>query len=180
MYDICAVLIASMTMPSPGRTYNVVDDDPAPRGEVAEFARQLLGTVRTGTQGPGESPGGALGSEGAEVAEPAAGVAGAGAGTGGSSSSGGNAGSESRGVDAGKKDSGDEGSGTGAGAGVGGGGMRGRRSEGAGALEEKRVRNGRIKEELGVVLRYPTYREGVEAIARGEAWPLGPRDLEVL
>ena len=31
--------------------------------------------------------------------------------------------------------------------------------------ESRRVRNDRIKSELGVVLRYPTYREGLRAIA---------------
>lgn len=31
--------------------------------------------------------------------------------------------------------------------------------------ENKRVRNGRMKQELGVVLTYPTYREGLRAIA---------------
>jgi nucleoside-diphosphate-sugar epimerase len=31
--------------------------------------------------------------------------------------------------------------------------------------ENRRVRNDRIKNELGVVLRYPTYREGLRAIA---------------
>ena len=31
--------------------------------------------------------------------------------------------------------------------------------------ECKRVRNDRIKTELGVVLRYPTYREGLRALA---------------
>ena len=31
--------------------------------------------------------------------------------------------------------------------------------------ENRRVRNDRIKQELGVVLRYPTYREGLRAIA---------------
>ena len=31
--------------------------------------------------------------------------------------------------------------------------------------ESRRVRNDRIKNELGVVLRYPTYREGLRAIA---------------
>jgi hypothetical protein len=30
--------------------------------------------------------------------------------------------------------------------------------------ESKRVRNDRIKDELGVVLRYPTYREGLAAL----------------
>jgi hypothetical protein len=30
--------------------------------------------------------------------------------------------------------------------------------------ENRRVRNDRIKRELGVTLRYPTYREGLRAI----------------
>lgn len=34
--------------------------------------------------------------------------------------------------------------------------------------ENKRVRNDRIKDELGVVLRYPTYREGLQALLRAE------------
>lgn len=33
--------------------------------------------------------------------------------------------------------------------------------------ESKRVHNTRIKQELGVVLRYPTYREGLAALLRG-------------
>jgi nucleoside-diphosphate-sugar epimerase len=32
-------------------------------------------------------------------------------------------------------------------------------------MESRRVRNDRIKRELGVTLRYPTYREGLRAIA---------------
>ena len=32
--------------------------------------------------------------------------------------------------------------------------------------DSKRVSNARIKTELGVVLKYPTYREGLAAIAR--------------
>ncbi len=35
--------------------------------------------------------------------------------------------------------------------------------------ENKRVRNGRIKTELGVRLRYPTYREGLAGILAGES-----------
>jgi nucleoside-diphosphate-sugar epimerase len=35
--------------------------------------------------------------------------------------------------------------------------------------ESKRVRNDRIKEELGVVLRYPSYREGLAALLEEEA-----------
>jgi nucleoside-diphosphate-sugar epimerase len=34
-------------------------------------------------------------------------------------------------------------------------------------METKRVRNSRIKDTLGVKLAYPTYREGLGAIARG-------------
>ena len=30
--------------------------------------------------------------------------------------------------------------------------------------ESKRVRNARLKRELGVALRYPTYREGLRAL----------------
>jgi nucleoside-diphosphate-sugar epimerase len=37
--------------------------------------------------------------------------------------------------------------------------------------ESKRVRNDRIKEELGVVLRYPSYREGLAALLREETPP---------
>ena len=32
--------------------------------------------------------------------------------------------------------------------------------------DNKRVHNTKIKRELGVVLRYPTYREGLQALAR--------------
>jgi hypothetical protein len=31
--------------------------------------------------------------------------------------------------------------------------------------ENRRVRNDKLKRELGIVLRYPTYREGLQAIA---------------
>ena len=37
--------------------------------------------------------------------------------------------------------------------------------------ESRRVRNERIKTELGVALRYPTYREGLRAIASSLAGP---------
>lgn len=42
---------------------------------------------------------------------------------------------------------------------------------GTAGLMEKRVANGRIKSELGVRLRYPTYREGLLAISRGSLDP---------
>jgi len=37
--------------------------------------------------------------------------------------------------------------------------------------ETRRVKNDRIKNELGVVLRYPTYREGLRAIAAAAVRP---------
>jgi nucleoside-diphosphate-sugar epimerase len=36
---------------------------------------------------------------------------------------------------------------------------------------EKRVENTRIKTELGVELQFPTYREGLDALARGDQYP---------
>ncbi|KAJ9505593.1 hypothetical protein QJQ45_028297, partial [Haematococcus lacustris] len=54
-------------------------------------------------------------------------------------------------------------------------------AEGAGdVLEEKRVHNHKVKEELGVSLRYPTYREGVAALAAGDIEPLMESDLRWL
>jgi nucleoside-diphosphate-sugar epimerase len=57
--------------------------------------------------------------------------------------------------------------------GAGGGGSDG--ADGAAGAEsargEKRVRNDRIKDELGVTLLYPTYREGLAAIADGDKTP---------
>jgi hypothetical protein len=90
---------------------------------------------------------------------------------------------------------GDVGGGSGGGAlgdGVAGGGLlreRERERDGGGSgrgraagepLEEKRVRNDRIRTELGVRLRYPSYQEGVAAIHSGECWPLSPEDLRLL
>uniref|UniRef100_A0A0V0HYG8 Putative dTDP-D-glucose 4,6-dehydratase-like n=1 Tax=Solanum chacoense TaxID=4108 RepID=A0A0V0HYG8_SOLCH len=40
--DICQALKASIQRPSPGKIYNVVDDDPAPREQVFKFARNLV------------------------------------------------------------------------------------------------------------------------------------------
>ena len=39
-------------------------------------------------------------------------------------------------------------------------------------LPEKRVSNAKLKKDLGVVLRFPTYREGLQAIHRGDQSPL--------
>nr|GEW60095.1 putative NAD(P)-binding Rossmann-fold superfamily protein [Tanacetum cinerariifolium] len=40
--DICNALNESIHKPSPGRIYNIVDDDPAPRTEVFSFAHKLI------------------------------------------------------------------------------------------------------------------------------------------
>lgn len=42
MADICQALNASIHMPSTGRIFNIVDDDPAPREEVFTFAQNLV------------------------------------------------------------------------------------------------------------------------------------------
>jgi hypothetical protein len=34
--------------------------------------------------------------------------------------------------------------------------------------DNRRICNARIKEELGVILRYPTYREGLESLLAAE------------
>jgi hypothetical protein len=36
--------------------------------------------------------------------------------------------------------------------------------------DNKRVSNRRIREELGVALRHPTYRDGLTALWRDRAW----------
>ncbi|KAL8528580.1 hypothetical protein ACS0TY_006127 [Phlomoides rotata] len=40
--DICQSLHASILNPSPGKIFNIVDDDPVPREEVFEFAEKLV------------------------------------------------------------------------------------------------------------------------------------------
>ncbi len=41
--DVASVLEASIRQPSPGRAYNVADDDPAPPADVIAYAAELLG-----------------------------------------------------------------------------------------------------------------------------------------
>jgi nucleoside-diphosphate-sugar epimerase len=100
--DIAATLDASIQTPSPGRVYNVVDDEPAPPQEVRAYAASLIGL-------PPPPP------VAYEDAEP---------------------------------------------------GM----SEMARSFyaESRRVRNTRLREELGVSLAYPTYREGLAACLAAE------------
>ena len=81
----------------------MVDDDPAPRGEVAAYAAALTASPKPNGATPAASP---------RVREPL--------------------------------------------------------SSTPPRRDEKRVRNGRIKEELGVVLRFPTYRAGLADILQCE------------
>jgi nucleoside-diphosphate-sugar epimerase len=94
--DIVAVLEASIARPSPGRVYNVCDDEPAPPQDVVAFAAALLGVAP-----PPEQP-----FATADLSPMA-------------------------------------------------------RSFYAAS---RRVRNARIKAELGVHLAYPSYREGLQAL----------------
>jgi len=45
---------------------------------------------------------------------------------------------------------------------------------------EKRVRNDRAKTELGVAFAFPTYKEGLAAIADGDPSPFSDATLDVL
>lgn len=97
-----------------------VDDDPAPRAQVLEYAAHLLGMAEPSSSGAAD--------------EPPAGVA------------------------------------------SGGGGRGGR----GGELEEKRVSNARMKQQRGIQLAFPSYREGLVAIAMGNTAPFAPADLSSL
>ncbi len=56
----------------------------------------------------------------------------------------------------------------------------GGRSRGSAMMEEKRVRNVKIKQQLGITLQYPTYREGITAIINGCTYPFDASDLQFL
>jgi hypothetical protein len=45
--DIAQAIIASMTAPSPGKVYNISDDEPAPSHEVISYACRLLGRTES-------------------------------------------------------------------------------------------------------------------------------------
>ncbi|VAV96098.1 Nucleoside-diphosphate-sugar epimerases [hydrothermal vent metagenome] len=96
--DVARVLAASIRSPDPGRSYNLVDDQPAPTPEVLDFICDLLNR-------PHLPP-----------------------------------------TDINKADLSPM--------------MRIFYSE------NKRVRNDRIKQELGIILKYPTYREGFAALVK--------------
>jgi hypothetical protein len=165
VYDICQVLEASMRRPAPGQAYNIADDDPADRSTVMRYAAELLQRRADGQPmaswdepllssgwGWGDGKGEQLGGKGVSGAISAR-----------------SSGSDSSGEDAADVAA------LAAARGLGRGDTRSRSraavSSSAQRLEEKRVRNQRIKEELGVQLQFPTYREGLAAIAEGDVRP---------
>lgn len=160
--------------------FNVVDDEPASRETVEAFARQLLLGVGGGPandgrvpESEGRAPESEEGGRESEVGFPKGGKAHdlqGGSAAGGESSSGGCGGgrsSTSTSSRSSQSSSGESSSGSDV------GDSRGRSSSSSrpAALEEKRVINTRIKRRLGVRLLYPTYREGLSAIAAGDAGP---------
>lgn len=151
--DICRVLEASMRRPAPGQAYNIADDDPADRSTVMRYAAGLLQQRRADGQPVGglavplPSSGWAWGSSTDEQV-----------GVNGASFGGDNAAGLAMATSSGRRE-----------------GARSRMRDAAPGtsqgLEEKRVRNARIKEELGVQLQFPSYREGLAAIAAGDLRP---------
>jgi len=183
-------LAASAAAPCPkGLLLNVVDDDPAPRGEVLEFAEQLLreGRAGAGARGRQGGPEGSSSSGGASSGGSS--TSSGGASSGGCSSSGSSSGG------GGARSSGGSSGGGRSGGGSSGGAQpapapgssidpvgRGRGARGAGEdLEEKRVSNAKLKRELpGFQLQHPSYRDGLTAIAGGDLGPFTPADLAAL
>ncbi|KAL4448312.1 hypothetical protein ABPG75_005531 [Micractinium tetrahymenae] len=196
VFDICQSLEASMRHSHPGAAYNVADDDPADRGTVMAYAQELLHRKAAWLPPPG--PGwGVPTPPPAAAAAVADGAAAAGAGSAAAGAESAAAAAEGRESvedlvtpissintgSSGSYDSADELLGA-AGRRPSGGAPRIRprlRSSSSGGsssgaleavrLEEKRVRNGRIKQELGVQLAFPSYREGLAAIAAGDRRP---------
>jgi len=157
--DICRVLEASAARVRPGAIYNVVDDDPAGRGEVEEFAERLLREAQAqGAMGMWHerSGQGAIDLPSLEVLEDATRAssrAASGRGSGRRSSTArGGVNEVSRAEE------------------------RWVAAHEAAAVEaasrgEKRVRNDLIKQELEVELEFPTYREGIAALLKGDMRP---------
>lgn len=192
--DICQVLLASMNQPrGPGVTvYNIVDDEPAGRQEVERYAVQLLLKSGVDQQQPhnnnttglvmeevtrefadkesnsaGATPAGvhlpASSSTGDQAQELAA------AGTSACDTAGNEMDLAAASYD--KQHAVDVVPDI-------------RRSRGAGAgietVEQKRVRNSKIKDQLGVHLLYPSYQDGLTAILTGDTDPFTPAELACL
>jgi hypothetical protein len=129
---------------------NVVDDEPAPRGDVEEYALQLLAASTTN----------ALSAESAAVAHDS-----------GSSSSSSSSASQEPASSSNPEQSNQE---------VSGSKQRSSSSRRAEVLEEKRVRNDKLKAVLGVQLLAATYRQGLSLMHGGDTAPFAQKDLECL
>ncbi len=185
-----------MRHPRPGAAYNIADDDPADRATVMAFAQELLQRKAAGLQPPGAGWGApaSAAAGGAAAAAAASGAAAAALGAAAVAAAEGREGVEevvaaissiNTESSSSSYDSADEPPGSaswrsasaaqrvrprrrGGDAGSDGGSLPALR------LEEKRVRNGRIKQELGVQLAFPSYREGLAAIVAGDRRPFDP------
>jgi hypothetical protein len=116
---------------------NVVDDEPAPRVDVEEYAMRLLGSSQAGALTLGQAA--AVDDSSSSIVQSSQQV--------NSSSEKNSSGSSSR------------------------------RKE---VLEEKRVRNDKLKAALGVQLLAPTYREGLASMHAGSMEPFAAVDLQCL
>jgi len=186
--DICTILEASTNRPRPGAVYNVVDDEPAGRGQVLEYAASLVHghmvsishqTPRVQSQEPKPMSSlqprkfqSGLGSQASLDDLDSSHVAvtyrfnNSIIVRGGSSSSS----EEERSV---KEEQGVERLSDGGGGDnrENGAAERDHMSAATPPRGEKRVKNDLIKKELGVVLEFPTYRQGLNAIAGGDTRP---------
>lgn len=191
--DICKILEASTNRPRAGAVYNVVDDEPAGRGQVMEYAASLVAgrmasilhempmppplslSSNTTNSSSGKKVARGLNSEASidEIDTPVVGY------NSNYSTSSGSSGSEGEmGVIEPQKQL-EEASAVVPTTAAGGVEERETRVEvrehmpGVAATPngEKRVKNELIKKELGVVLEFPTYREGLSAIAQGDMRP---------
>eukprot|EP00798_Chlamydomonas_sp_ICE-L_P007472 gene7472-615_t len=162
VFDICQVLKASIARPRVGALYNIVDNEPAPRTEVAMFVQSLREAkptmVAMFVQSLREAKPTMVAMfvqslrEGSDQATPTAVTSDLEPAVSDKSSS---------------PESSLEASAP-------------RHSREGEPLEEKRVRKTLLRTELGVELRYPTYREGMTAIFDGETSPFSAADMTAM
>lgn len=195
--DICTILEASMYRPRPGAVYNVVDDEPAGRGQVLEYAASLINGYmasnshempRVSSQEPRNQYQSGLSSQASiddDLGLDSSHIAATSSSSNSIISSGESSSSTSSEEEKDVKEEEQEVERL---PGVRGGGRGGRGGDVGDEKEnraaerdhnlsvatsqgEKRVKNNLIKKELGVVLEFPTYREGLSAIAQGDTRP---------
>lgn len=146
-----------MRKPNPTAVYNIVDDEPASRETAVEYAAELLRRREAGLPLWDAATGRpvALASNSSRSSR------------GGGSSGGGGTGSLALSSSSDLDDPPSSSSSSIYGSSL----LQQEQQQQALALGEKRVLNLRIKEELGVRLEFPSYREGLAAIASGDSRP---------